>query len=68
MVSISAVRKSRGRPAVGATAVTVRLPPDQLARLDRWIATMPDPKPTRPEAIRQALEAVIRLGGFDTEE
>jgi hypothetical protein len=29
---------------------------------------MSDPKPTRPEAIRQALEAVIRLDGFDAEE
>jgi hypothetical protein len=43
----------------------VRLPPDQLARVDAWIATLPDPKPTRPEAIRWALEAVIRLGGLD---
>jgi hypothetical protein len=65
MASISAVRKSRGRPAIGATAVTVRLPPAQLARLDAWIATLADPKPTRPEAIRQILAAAILLGGLD---
>jgi hypothetical protein len=45
----------------------VRLAPDQLARLDAWIAKLPDPQPSRPEAIRQALEAVFRLGGFDYE-
>lgn len=28
---------------------------DLLAPLDAWIAAQPDPKPTRPEAIRQAL-------------
>ena len=42
--------------------IGVRLQPDQLARLDEWISTLPDPRPTRPEAIRRALEAVIRLG------
>ena len=48
-------------------AVTVRLPPNQLASLDAWIARQSDPKPTRPEAIRRALEAVMRLGGLDHE-
>jgi hypothetical protein len=67
MPSISNPRKSRGRPKVGATHIGVRLPPDQLARLDAWIASLPGPKRTRPEAIRQALEAVIRLGGLDPE-
>jgi hypothetical protein len=45
-------KKGRGRPAVNATPVTVRIPPDQLAALDAWIARHPDPKPSRPEAIR----------------
>ena len=65
MPSISDNRKSRGRPKVGATHVGVRLPPAQLARLDAWIATLADPKPTRPEAIRQILAAAILLGGLD---
>jgi hypothetical protein len=51
-MSISNVRNSRGRPAINATPVTVRIPPDQLAALDAWIAAQPDPKPSRPEAIR----------------
>jgi hypothetical protein len=31
----------------------LRLPPDQLGALDKWIARHPDPKPSRPEAIRR---------------
>jgi hypothetical protein len=53
---------------MGATPVTVRLLPDQLARLDAWIASLPDPKPTRPEAIRRALEVVMRMGGPDSQD
>lgn len=33
----------------------VRLQPDQLATLDRWIAAQPDPKPSKPEAIRRLI-------------
>jgi Arc/MetJ-type ribon-helix-helix transcriptional regulator len=55
MASISNVRKSRGRPPVGATPITVRLPPEQLARLDGWISAG-ETKPTRPEAIRRLIE------------
>lgn len=50
---------------MGATQINLRLPPDQLVRLDMWIASLPDPKPTRPEAIRRALEAVIVLSGLE---
>jgi hypothetical protein len=52
-MSIDDVRKSRGRPPVGATPVTVRMPPTDLAALDEWIGNQPDPKPSRPEAMRQ---------------
>jgi hypothetical protein len=38
---------------VDAVQIAVRMPPDQLAKLDRWIEKQPDPKPTRPEAIRR---------------
>lgn len=59
-MTISNVGKSaRGRPRVDATPVTVRIPPDQLATLDAWIAERPDPKPSRPEAIRRLLELTL---------
>ena len=61
MKSISGVRKKRGRgrPAIGATAINLRLPPTQIGFLDSWIASQPDPKPTRPEAIRRLLERAL---------
>lgn len=55
--SISASTKKRGRPVTTGkgTPVMVRLQPDQLAALDAWIATQPEPKPSRPEAVRRLL-------------
>ncbi|TDR94044.1 hypothetical protein [Enterovirga rhinocerotis] len=49
--------KSRGRPVTTGTGTMlgVRLLPDLLASLDAHIAAQPDPKPTRPEAIRRVL-------------
>jgi hypothetical protein len=44
---------------VDATPVNTRLPPEELARLDAWIETQPDPKPSRPEAIRRLLEKAL---------
>ena len=55
-------RKKRGRPRVDSTLVGVRLPPDQLAILDAWVDVQPDPKPSRPEAIRQLLQ--LSLGAI----
>jgi hypothetical protein len=57
MASISDNKKSRGRPPTTGTGtlIGVRLQPDQLAALDAWIAARPDPKPSRPEAIRVIL-------------
>jgi len=47
-------QKRRGRPPTGTGAlIGVRLQPDQLGALDKWIARHPDPKPSRPEAIRR---------------
>jgi hypothetical protein len=49
-------KKRRGPAPTGhGTPVQVRLQPDQLAPLDAWIAAQPDPKPSRPEAIRLAV-------------
>jgi Arc/MetJ-type ribon-helix-helix transcriptional regulator len=64
-VAIASARKSsRGRPRVDATPVNVRLPPEQLANLDAWIADQPDPKPSRPEAVRHALADWLAAQGY----
>lgn len=47
-----------------AVALTVRMPPDQLAPLDAWIADHPDPKPSRPEAIREAVAEHLKAKGY----
>ena len=61
-MSIPNVRKSnRGRPPVNAVPITVRIPPDQLATLERWIDAQPDPKPSKPEAIRRLIEKGIAV-------
>jgi hypothetical protein len=39
--------------------IVVRIQPEQLAVLDRWIEAQPDPKPSRPEAIRCLLTAAL---------
>lgn len=64
--SISASVKKRGRPATTGTGQTVgvRLLPPLLDPLDAWIATQPDPKPSRPEAIRYALTDWLTGQGF----
>jgi hypothetical protein len=49
-------KKKRGpKPTGKGTLVGVRVLPNLLSALDTWIAAQPDPKPTRPEAIRYAL-------------
>lgn len=55
-------KKRRGPAPTGqGTPVLVRLQPDQLARLDAWIAAQPEPAPTRPEAVRRLLAAALDL-------
>jgi hypothetical protein len=48
-------KKGRGRPRVNPTSIHLSVKPDQLAALDNWIARHPDPKPSRPEAIRRMM-------------
>jgi hypothetical protein len=51
------ITKKRGPAPTGkGTLVGVRLQPDQLLALDAWIELQPDPRPTRPEAIRRLLK------------
>lgn len=64
-MSISDGIKRRGRPATGkGEPVTVRLQPEHAAPLDAWIADQPDPKPSRPEAIRYALSDWLTTKGY----
>jgi hypothetical protein len=41
--------------------VNLRLLPPLLSALDALIASRSDPKPSRPEAIREILEAAFKL-------
>ena len=50
-------QKKRGPPATGkGELIGVRLQPEILQPLDQWIADQHDPQPTRPEAVRKALQ------------
>jgi hypothetical protein len=45
-----------GRPPTGiGKTIGLRLYPDEEAALDAWIAHQTEPRPSRPEAIRQLL-------------
>jgi hypothetical protein len=61
-MSITGARKSRGRPKVGSTPNNVRLPPDELARLDAYIADQAVPM-NRPSAIRKILNDYLKRRG-----
>jgi hypothetical protein len=55
-------KKKMGRPPTGiGPVIGVRFYPDMQAELDAWIANQPDPKPSRPEAIRRLVG--VALGG-----
>ena len=56
-----------GRPPVDTEAVNVRMPREDLTAIDVWIDNQPEPKPSRPEAIRIALrEWLTNLGLLKT--
>lgn len=53
-------KRSRGRPKTGiGPNIGLRLYPELDAALDAWIAKQPDPKPSRPEAIRRILREAL---------
>ena len=54
-------KRPPGRPAVGSTGIMVRMPPSDLAALDRWIGRQSTAM-TRPEALRAMMAMVIELG------
>ena len=49
-----------GRPAVDSEEVRARMHRPLLDAVDAWISTQPDPKPSRPEAIRRLTELGLR--------
>jgi hypothetical protein len=60
--AIHGTRKKRGRPKIGSAQVQVRMPPDELAILDRFIAEN-HPEMTRPEAIRECIRQWSAMKG-----
>ena len=52
-------KKSRGRPIADTEALTVRVHKMTLTKLDAWIAAQPEPRPSRPEAIRRLLAEAL---------
>ena len=56
------MRRKLGRPRVDSEDVHVRLTRPALDTLDAWIASQPEPRPSRPEAIRRLLaEALAKV-------
>lgn len=55
--AISRTRK-RGRPPTGAISLHVKVPPDQLARLDSFIGSEA-PGISRPEAVRRLVALAL---------
>jgi hypothetical protein len=54
-------KRTRGRPKTGiGPNIGLRLYPELDAALDAWIAKQPDPKPSRPEAIRRILGDALK--------
>ena len=52
--------KKRGpKPTGVGTPIQVRLQPEQLAALDAWIEGQEEPRPSRPEAIRQLIDKAL---------
>ena len=65
MMSVGgANKKKRGRPFADTTSINVRVPAPQLAALDTWIAEQPEPRPSRPEAMRRAAAEHLRAKGY----
>ena len=61
-------KKKMGRPPTGiGKTIGLRLYPDEEAALDSWITQQAEPRPSRPEAIRQLLrKTLIKPGSRKT--
>jgi hypothetical protein len=54
-------KNKRGRPPTGiGPVIGVRLYPEMQVELATWIERQPDPKPSRPEAIRRLIKKGLR--------
>jgi hypothetical protein len=54
-------KNKRGRPPTGiGPVIGVRLYPEMQAELAAWIERQPEPKPSRPEAIRRLIEKGLK--------
>ncbi len=53
----SAPTRKRGRPRVDSEAVNVRMERSLLDALDASIAQLPEPRPSRPEVVRDIVAA-----------
>jgi len=54
-------KKKMGRPPTGiGRTIGLRLYPEMEAEVEVWIANQPDPKPSKPEAIRRLLGVALR--------
>jgi hypothetical protein len=54
-------KKKRGPPPTGkGVQIVVRMQPDPLSALDRWVAKQPD-HPTRPEAVRRLVDLGLTI-------
>jgi hypothetical protein len=53
------MRRKLGRPRVDSEDVHIRLTRPALDTLDVWIASQPEPRPSRPEAIRRLLAGAL---------
>jgi hypothetical protein len=62
-ITDSKKKVGRGRPETGiGPSIGLRLYPDLDAELDVWISAQPDPKPSKPEAIRRLLRHALSEG------
>jgi len=53
-------KKKLGRPAIGkGLQFNAMLRPEMAAAIDDWIAAQPEPRPSRPEAIRRLLAEAL---------
>jgi hypothetical protein len=54
------LEKKRGRPSIGkGLQFNSSFRPELAEKIDAWISSQPDPKPSRPEAIRRLVEKAL---------
>jgi len=54
----------RQRPKQPGIQIQVRVQPDQIEPLDALIAAQPEPKPSRPDVLREALAEHLKAKGY----